>query len=340
MSASHKILKSIAVISIGLFSVLTVSGCSSNAVENEIVKPITGETKLSYTTAVADIMTIENEDKIPANLAFGTTKTYNAPFDGKIKVLNVSKNQMVKKGDILIALDTTDLDFKINEQRIKIETMSDSIERGYAQIELDKMIEQRDNAVVTAEYDGVVNQCAYTQIGNNIKAGSMLCTVSVPETIFVYNSEGAGANLRFGMDVDLKINNVEYKGTVCAAPDTAPEDASSSAKKYCAVQLTDNDKERLLTENDGISAVDAGWATIFAITTRRVNVLAVPSSAVKTSGTKNYCSILQGEEKYDMPVEIGAVAGGYTEIVSGLNKGDVVILAEPSTSNKPNNNNK
>ena len=57
-------------------------------------------------------------------------------------------------------------------------------------------------------------------------------------------------------------------------------------------------------------------------------MLCVPESAIKTEGTKKYCSILQGEEKYDMPVEVGATAGGYTEIMSGINEGDTVILTE------------
>ena len=57
------------------------------------------------------------------------------------------------------------------------------------------------------------------------------------------------------------------------------------------------------------------------------------------NGTKNYCSILQGTEKYDMPVEIGATAGGYIEIVSGLNEGDVVILSESTTNSGQDNKN-
>ena len=328
MSVHSGILKSAELLSAGLLAALTFSGCNSNAVENEIVKPITGETKLSYKTATAEYKTIENEEKIPAELAFGTTTEYNAPFDSKVKTINVKKNQTVKKGDILITLDTTDLDFKINEQQIKVSAMTDSIQRGYAQIELDKLIEQRDSAIVTAPYDGVVDQIAYLIEGSNVSEGDMLCSVSVPDSIYVYNSQGAGKNLRFGMDVNLKINDIEYTGTVIAAPDTAPSDVSKTAANFCAVQLTDSDLDRLLNENDGITAADAGWATIYAITTRRVNVLCVPESAIKTEGTKKYCSILQGEEKYDMPVEVGATAGGYTEIMSGINEGDTVILTE------------
>lgn len=121
-----------------------------------------------------------------------------------------------------------------------------------------------------------------------------------------------------------------------AAPDTAPTDASKDATKYCAVTLSDDSLKKLINDNNGITAVDAGWATIHAITAKRVNVLAVPEKAIKKDGTKTYCSVLQGNEKYDLYVEVGTTAGGYVEILSGLNEGDVVVLSE-STGNGSNN---
>ena len=105
------------------------------------------------------------------------------------------------------------------------------------------------------------------------------------------------------------------------------------------VALSDDSLKKLINDNNGITAVDAGWATIHAITTKRVNVLAVPEKAIKKDGTKTYCSVLQGNEKYDLYVEVGVTAGGYTEILSGLNEGDVVVLSE-STGNGSDNNNK
>ena len=195
---------------------------------------------------------------------------------------------------------------------------------------------------MTAPYDGVIAECCYSAVGSDVKSGTLLCRVAVLESIFVYNSQGAGKNLRFGMDVDLVINDVDYKGTVTAAPDTAPSDASNDATKYCAVTLSDDSLKKLINDNNGITAVDAGWATIHAITAKRVNVLAVPEKAIKKDGTKTYCSVLQGNEKYDLYVEVGTTAGGYVEILSGLNEGDVVVLAESTgngSSNTDNNNN-
>ena len=165
-----------------------------------------------------------------------------------------------------------------------------------------------------------------------IGAGKNLCTIVDENSLYFFNDQGGGRNLRFGMDVSIVVNDKTYDAKVTAAPDTAPEDASSKAKKYSAVHLTEDSLKQVLEDNKGAAQVVAGWATIQAITVQRDNVLAVPEQAVKKDGQKYYCSILQGEEKYDMPVEVGATAGGYIEILSGLNEGDEVIL----TDNKNN----
>lgn len=337
MSVSNRIFKTVALFS-AVAVTLVLSGCNSDPVKEEIVTSITDQVQFSYETAKAQYMTIEEEAKIPASLDYAQSQSYYAPVSGKIKTNNISKNMKVKKGDVLIALDTTDLDFQINDQEMKVAAMADGIDKGYAQIELDKLKEQREGAVVTAPYDGVIAECCYSAVGTNIEQGTLLCRVAVLESIFVYNSQGAGKNLRFGMDVDLVINDVDYTGTVTAAPDTAPSDAGKDATKYCAVTLSKDSLNKLLNENNGVTAVDAGWATIHAITTRRVNVLAVPEKAIKKDGSKTYCSVLQGNEKYDLYVEVGATAGGYTEILSGLNEGDVVVISESTGSGSDNNN--
>lgn len=324
MNAKRSIAGFLAAVSL----LVTVTGCNDNVVENEIYVPIGTTTKVSYKTANAEIRTIETEEKIPASLDFSTATEFAAPFDGKVKECNISKFQKVKAGDLLISLDTTDLDFQITELEIKIAATGDYIQKGYYQIELDKLLEQRNAAVVKAPYDGVISKCAYAKEGNEIRAGEVMCVVVIPETIYVYNSEGAGKNLRFGMDVNLKINSVDYKGVVSAAPDTVPSTASKNASKYCAVTINDEDVDRLINENDGISAADAGWATIYAITTKRTNVLVVPDSAIKKDGNNPFCTILQGDQKFDIPVETGVSADGYTEILSGINEGDTVILTE------------
>ena len=57
--------------------------------------------------------------------------------------------------------------------------MADGVDKGYAQIELDKLKEQRAAAVVTAPYDGVIAACCYSAVGSDVKSGTLLCRVMI-----------------------------------------------------------------------------------------------------------------------------------------------------------------
>ena len=129
MSVSNRIFKTVALFS-AVAVTLVLSGCNSDPVKEEIVTSITDQVQFSYETAKAQYMTIEEEAKIPASLDYAQSQSYYAPVSGKIKTNNISKNMKVKKGDVLIALDTTDLDFQINDQEMKVAAMADGIDKG------------------------------------------------------------------------------------------------------------------------------------------------------------------------------------------------------------------
>jgi len=68
-------------------------------------------------------------------------------------------------------------------------------------------------------------------------------------------------------------------------------------------------------------------AQVSIIVSQRTNVLAVPTSAVHTVGTRSFVYELQGGSEVAHSVTVGAVSGGLTEIVSGLSAGDEVVVA-------------
>ena len=138
MSVSSRIFKAAALFSAAAIAIVS-SGCSGDPVKQEIVTSITDQVQFSYETAKAQYMTIQEEAKIPASLDYAQSEAYYAPIDAKVKTNNISKNMKVKKGDVLIALDTTDLDFQINDKEMKVAAMADGVDKGYAQIELDKL---------------------------------------------------------------------------------------------------------------------------------------------------------------------------------------------------------
>jgi len=69
-------------------------------------------------------------------------------------------------------------------------------------------------------------------------------------------------------------------------------------------------------------------ATISVITSQVKNVLAVPTSAVNTNGTRQYVLVLSAGTLTEKTVKVGLVGYTYTQVISGLNEGDSVVLAD------------
>jgi HlyD family secretion protein len=92
---------------------------------------------------------------------------------------------------------------------------------------------------------------------------------------------------------------------------------------------------------DGINPnVHAGSTAQMSIVVERdVDVLTVPTSAVHTSGASSYVLLLRNGQSVTQPVTVGASDPTRTQILSGVQKGDQVILAEvgvkPPTGGAP-----
>jgi multidrug efflux pump subunit AcrA (membrane-fusion protein) len=75
----------------------------------------------------------------------------------------------------------------------------------------------------------------------------------------------------------------------------------------------------------------AGSSANISITTSQVeNVLAVPTSAVNTEGTRSFVVELSAGNPVDKTVKVGVVGYTYTQLISGLKEGDRVVLANYS----------
>jgi trimeric autotransporter adhesin len=82
----------------------------------------------------------------------------------------------------------------------------------------------------------------------------------------------------------------------------------------------------LTGEADGLRN---GATASVAITTAAVeDALAVPTSALAADGARYSVTVLDGGATEDVTVEVGAVGDVWTEIVSGLEEGQQVVLAD------------
>lgn len=72
--------------------------------------------------------------------------------------------------------------------------------------------------------------------------------------------------------------------------------------------------------------------TAHIVIDRKDNVLLVPSSAIQVQDNQNFVRVLKDDQSQLVPVETGLVSDIQTEIISGLDEGDLVIIGTASSA--------
>ena len=190
----------------------------------------------------------------------------------------------------------------------------------------------KDNAAartVSATMDGVLTTLS-VENGDSLSGGSTAnsaplvitdpntyeATVTIAETDISSVAVGQKVTLTFDALTDLtltgKVTRVDTVGT-----------NSSGVVSYTAV----------ITPDVMNPSVKSGMTVTANIITKTAqDVLAVPSSAVKSSTDGKYVQILQNGLPTDVTVETGMSSDSYIEITSGLTAGQSIITATSTSS--------
>lgn len=318
-------------LALGMIS-CAVTGCSGdNTAKEEIKLPIYGAQEISYEVAVAQYMDITQVESMGATIGYPYADNLYYPADAQVISYAAVKGRTVAEGDILAELDSADLDYEISNQQTIVSTaytaslsggQSAVLQYQLEQNKLDMMLEEKESYTIRAPYDGVITSINRATAGDQITGGDVCCSIAPEDKIEIYIDGGDATKFRFGQDVIVKIDGVEYNATVAMAPDVAPATASGSAARRAIFKLEEGVLDTIREENP--LAITAGWATVY-LTTQKKNVLAVPDAAVRSTGTSTSVTIVDGEERYRLPVTVGASYGGYTEIRDGIAMGDIVM---------------
>ena len=78
-------------------------------------------------------------------------------------------------------------------------------------------------------------------------------------------------------------------------------------------------------------------ANLNIIVNERKDVLTVPNRAVKTVNKRKVVTVLKNGQQVVVPVQTGVSNDSLTEIVSGLQEGDVVVINSSSTASTSTN---
>lgn len=309
---------------------LLLCGCAGNdAAETEIKLPIYGADEIRYEIAEAKYMDISQSTSVGATIGYPYPVHLTYPETAQVVSCDMVANRVVSAGDVLVELDSSALDYDINNQQTIVNNAyAASLTGGRGAqlnyeiqlLELQRLQAIKDSYTIRAPFDGILTSVKMVRSGDTVEKNAFCCSVSETEKVSVF-VEGADAEkFRFGQTVSVKIDGKEYPAVVVEAPDIAPETAAKANR--AVFDLGEGTFAQIEEQNP--LALSAGWATVY-VTEERRNVLAVPDAAVKIRGSEAYVTLVDGEERFKLAVTIGARLGGYTEIINGISEGDIVI---------------
>jgi multidrug efflux pump subunit AcrA (membrane-fusion protein) len=127
--------------------------------------------------------------------------------------------------------------------------------------------------------------------------------------------------VKVGSTADVSVDGTT--GTIAGTvTQVGPVQSGESGYSYPAVVTLPSSANNLFSGSS---------ANISIVTGEKQDVLAVPTSAVATTGTQSFVVVLSGGKTVDTPIKVGIVGSIYTQVLSGLKRGEAVVLADYST---------
>lgn len=276
---------------------------------------------------------------------------------GRIVARNVDIGDLVKKGDVLAAIDPLALELAVksaqsdlanseaqlanaltNEERQRIlyekqsaakatyETAQQERKTAEAAVakskaNLNKANEQLSYSRLLAEFDGVVTSTS-AEVGQVVSAGQSVATVARPEErdAVIDVPEVAGDQLKPGAEFDVSLQldpTVHAKGIVREITPEADEATRTQRTK--------------LTLVDPPEALRLGAVITASATTEAGSVIRVPSSAIKTDGSNHFVWVVNESDgkvaSRQVTVEGSPILGGNIIVAEGIKSGDRIVVA-------------
>lgn len=166
----------------------------------------------------------------------------------------------------------------------------------------------------------------------NLVPGQTVTAGSTTATIVVQGSATYQASTTVSVD---NIPHVRVGQSATVVPDGKHKTLSG---KVASISIAPNSTSALSTtylvvvalKNPNVSLGNASTGTVTITTQHAKNTLAVPTSAVTANGSTNTVEVLDGNAVRQTKVKVGVVGYTWTQITSGLKKGEQVVLANMS----------
>lgn len=306
-----------------------LSGCMFLPKEDERLSPPIIETNATEYKTEAVVYGSVNK-KVET---FGSFKPINEIFHnyeylgGTFQQFFFSKNDEVKKGDVVAVLNTGDLETRIRDMEIEMQRARLSFEKATEQYnnkiislydyEIQKLsyekvqnhyndlIKEKEQSQLLAKEDGTISYLAPLKEGDNLIKGDLVFKIILNNEMTLTCIGSSVYKFDQNLKVVLTSLNHVIEGTIITKGTNSmtiqPDEMFDDWKIGTSVMVSQN----LDTADD---------------------VLLVNQKAITTIGLKTFAKILVNGVPVEKEVVLGLTNGRYFEVVSGLSEGDEAIV--------------
>ncbi len=316
---------------------LSLTGCYFFPAEEELLEPPTVPIEdVAYSTYTAKIKDIANQTMASGYVV--SKSEYNAGFTesgGMLKKIHVVPGQYVEEGDLLAELDTGNLEYLYEQQKLIVEKARLTyLSSGSSTAKLDYEMEQNTLAEyerqmnVSHLYAGMSGQVCFIQDmkpGEKVTAYKTIIKIIDPTKLFVQYTSNTLRAFPINQDVTITVDGMEYKGYVSKTPNDVVEGLYDEFE-----HLATNTESIFCEFKDNIpSYLTVGkLADITAVYEIHKDAVVISKNLVKTDDDdRTYVIILdENDNKKEVDVTVGITNATEAEIVSGLKAGDRVVV--------------
>ena len=346
----YSVCKRSALIAMCAAVICTFSGCYLLPDEEEVLPaPTVKASEVTYTTVTAKRKTLEK--KIVNSGTIMSEQQYNLSYEsagGTVSEFYVRAGDSVKKGDKICALDTTDIEYQIeikelNRKRAWLYTemlyengvTQAEYDRAYVDvelldIELEKLYDQLEEAVLTSPSDGTISALADVRVGDNVSTGQTIATIMQTDALYMAIKPNDVTAFPMGQEVQIRLDEEYYDGEVFMTPDEladlkADEAESHDKKDEGGIQYQ-ADMIYIRFKDEAPSDAVGQLADSVLIQDSVEDCIAMSNNLIKTVDGETMVYVLRDGERTAVPVVVGLQTGSQSEIKSGLEEGDELII--------------
>lgn len=331
-------------------AVMISSGCYLLPDEEEAaIPPAVKASEVSYTTVTAKRKDIEK--KLTSTGTVTAERQYDLSYEkqsGVISEFYIRAGDHVAEGDPICEIDTTDLDDQIAEKelylqkaRLNVDMIWESggtqaqIDSAYVDVqliqrELDKLKENKEGAVLRSPIDGVVSQLADVRAGDSVSSGQTVATVIDTTALYIAVKPDDLTKFPVGTKVQIRINQDYYDGVVFMDPTSLAEHQAEVKASHEEEDKTgiSYEADTIYVRFDGDVPADAlgQLADVILVLDKSENAVVISNNLIKKVDGEKVVYLLKDGEKVAVPVEIGLSTGSQSEILSGVEEGDELVL--------------